>query len=609
VAAQAADGSRQVAGNDNRTPVGMLQARVLRISLELGEGDWHPEQDPGRVIRIYAFGESGRPLQDPGPLIRVPRGTLVQATVHSSLPEPVTVHGLADAGEFTVQPGATVEAKFKAENVGFRYYWAAKPGRALGGRTAIESQLTGVLAVDPSEASRTGGDDRIFVIGIAPDDPADPATGIYTINGKSWPYTERFDFKVGQPVHWRWVNASGSAHAMHLHGFYYRVNATGDGTREQLYDEGERPLVVTQHVDVGGTFDMSWTPERAGRWLFHCHMIGHMSPAVATGPASAHAYEPSRSEAAGMAGLVLGINVTAVGSPPVPTWKAERKLQLVIADRKEGAPHYALSLRDPSQAVAAAQPLPETQSVARLRGARATLIGPMIVLTRGQATEVEVLNQTQSPTAIHWHGIELESYYDGVAGWTGDAQQTTPAIQPGGSFVARMTPPRAGTFIYHTHWHDAGQLTNGLYGALIVVPPNQKFDEATDKVFVLSLGTFDPLGELLLVNGLPQPAPLRLKTGVKYRLRLINIAPNNVAMRASLRQAGVPVEWRAIAKDGADLPPSLAKMTTADTGITVGETYDFEYEASEPKELSLEVYLPGPKIRATQGLIFTRAAN
>ena len=91
-----------------------------------------------------------------------------------------------------------------------------------------------------------------------------------------------------------------------------------------------------------------------------------------------------------------------------------------------------------------------------------SLLGPPIVLTRGEMAEIEVKNQMSQPTSIHWHGIELESYYDGVAGWTGSGQQTTAAVAPGGSFVVRMTPPRAGTFIYHTHWHDETQVLNGV---------------------------------------------------------------------------------------------------------------------------------------------------
>jgi hypothetical protein len=64
------------------------------------------------------------------------------------------------------------------------------------------------------------------------------------------------------------------------------------------------------------------------------------------------------------------------------------------------------------------------------------------------------------------------------------------------------------------------------------------------------------------------------------------------------------LQWRIIAQDGADLPPATATMQTAELGITVGETYDFEYETSTPPELALEVYLPGPKLRVTQGVVF-----
>jgi hypothetical protein len=60
-----------------------------------------------------------------------------------------------------------------------------------------------------------------------------------------------------------------------------------------------------------------------------------------------------------------------------------------------------------------------------------------------------------------------------------------------------------------------------------------------------------------------------------------------------------------IAKDGVDMPVTLAKSKTADLPVSVGETYDFEYQAGALEELSFEVYLPGPKLRVTQGLVFT----
>ena len=101
-------------------------------------------------------------------------------------------------------------------------------------------------------------------------------------------------------------------------------------------------------------------------------------------------------------------------------------------------------------------------------------------MTRGEPTEITVVNHLDAPTTILWHGLELDSCYDGVAGG-GAGNQITPAIQPGASFVARFTPNPAGTFIYHTHAADPSQLSGGVYGALIVLEPRESLDtEPTD---------------------------------------------------------------------------------------------------------------------------------
>jgi FtsP/CotA-like multicopper oxidase with cupredoxin domain len=227
------------------------------------------------------------------------------------------------------------------------------------------------------------------------------------------------------------------------------------------------------------------------------------------------------------------------------------------------------------------------------------------VLTRGQPAEIEVVNSLKDPTAIQWHGIELESFYDGVPGFTGDSRQTTPPIAPGGSFVARMTPPRAGTFIYHTHWHDDRQIQNGVYGPLIVLEPGQKYDPDHDKVFLFSSTKFpDPFGLLLLINGNPEPWQIRLRAGEKYRFRLINITGDAVSMRVSLLEAGQPVQWNKVAKDGADLPAALAVAASAREVLTVGETRDFEYQSPSPAELQLEAMLPISGRRVVLALVF-----
>jgi FtsP/CotA-like multicopper oxidase with cupredoxin domain len=304
-------------------------------------------------------------------------------------------------------------------------------------------------------------------------------------------------------------------------------------------------------------------------------------------------------EALGMGQLVLGITVPEVSrTESGPAWHADRRLQLEISERV-GTPRYALRLRDDT-----ARPT----GSANTDSTRPGLIGPPIVLRRDQRVEIEVVNKLKDPTAIHWHGIELESYYDGVPGWTGAGTQITPPIAPGASFVARMAPPRAGTFIYHTHWHDPSQLTNGIYGPLIVLPPKAQFDPASDLAFVFSIGDFGTLRELALINGTPQSKTLQLQTGRKYRLRFINISTNNQGMQVSLRNANGPVEWLNIAKDGVDLPPDIQRTAKAQLTITVGETYDVEFSTATAQDLLLDLLLPAQKIHTTQTLSFAPAS-
>jgi len=603
VTAFPAESPRPIIANQNHTPAGILRDGVFTIQLEIGEGEWHPEAEDGIALSVYSFGETGHGLQNPGPLIRVPVGTQIHASLHNSLAVPITVRGLGDvsAGEAAVRvaPSALEQVAFTATTPGLYFYWGASEVDDLRLRHGIDSELTGAFVVDSPGAT---ANDEIFVIEMMSERPgASARQTLATINGKSWPYTQHFEYQVGQAIHWRWINASNEPHALHLHGFYFSIDALNRGGRIENYSGASRPMVVTQRIAQAETFDMSWSPERSGQWLFHCHMFQHMIPAIAPNvpglavraPAAAPDEHSTAHRVLGMGQLVLGVTVPAANpsTAEVP-WHAERKLQLVISERS-GAPRYAVQLRESSQDSPLSKP---------------GLIGPPIVLTRGQPVEIEVVNNLKQPTAIHWHGIELESYYDGVPGWSGSGTQISPAIAPGASFTARMAPPRAGTFIYHTHWHDQSQLTNGIYGPLIVLPPGEKFDAGSDLIFLFSIGEFSALQEMALINGTPQSKTLQLQPARKYRFRFINISTNNQGMQVSLLGAS-PLEWRVLAKDGVDLPPDTVRSTKAQLTVSVGETYDVEFSSSTAQDLLLDLLLPGQKIHTTQTLSFTPASR
>lgn len=160
-------------------------------------------------------------------------------------------------------------------------------------------------------------------------------------------------------------------------------------------------------------------------------------------------------------------------------------------------------------------------------------------------------------------------------------------IEPGGSFRVRFTPPRAGTFMYHAHLNDEMQVPGGLYGPLVVLEPGIKFDSVHDYIATLSRGGPGPINGPFLLNGSSEPPVLHWRIGQRYRLRLINIVAFDGGTFV-LQGAEGQLQWRAIAKDGADLPQEQALMQEARQIILPGEIYDFEYQPTVAGILRLE---------------------
>ena len=448
---------------------------------------WHPEGDAGPALRIEAFGEGDSPLAIPSPLIRVPEGTEIAASIDNGLVNPMRVHGLCDRSAdacppIDLAPGETRSVRFRSGPVGTYHYWATTTGMPLPFRAADDTQLSGAFIVDAAGARPDA--DRVFVITdwtaltrqqlaalVTLDDPGAAFLAQKTevkllVNGRSWPHTERLSYDLAEPVRWRLVNLSTQTHPMHLHGFHYEVDSLGDGRRDQAFPAGRKPVVVTQVMQPGSTMGMTWVPQRPGNWLFHCHLMTHVSPSLhvdgSARPGGAHG--AAHHEGAGMTGLVLGVTVrgheeqTSGGDETTP-WTT-RGIRLVMesqAGRFGDAPAYGFALDGERDPRSGGVPVP----------------GPTLVLRRGERVEITLVNRLPEATAIHWHGMELDSYYDGVHGWSGQGSRLSPLVEPGGSFVVRFTPPRAGTFMYHTHLHERRQLTSGLYGAMLVLRPRR----------------------------------------------------------------------------------------------------------------------------------------
>src|SRR5260370_30475792 len=126
-----------------------------------------------------------------------------------------------------------------------------------------------------------------------------------------------------------------------------------------------------------------------------------------------------------------------------------------------------------------------------------------------------------------------------------------------------------------------------LYGPLIVVEPGDRFDPAQDHIVVLSRGGPGVSEGPVLLNGTVKPPALHWRTGQRYRLRFINIAAFD-GIGVALRRSATQLQWRAVAKDGAESPPVPAVMQEGRQGPLPGEPLDFEYQPHDACHLPLE---------------------
>lgn len=77
--------------NDNETPAGTLEDGTLELDLEVHRGQWHPLGEDRSAVPALAFAEAGEAPRAPGPIIRFPEGTDVQATVTNTLDVPLEI--------------------------------------------------------------------------------------------------------------------------------------------------------------------------------------------------------------------------------------------------------------------------------------------------------------------------------------------------------------------------------------------------------------------------------------------------------------------------------------------------------------------------------------
>jgi FtsP/CotA-like multicopper oxidase with cupredoxin domain len=559
--------------NDNRIPAGTLSNKNLKLDLEVKWGDFRMETPDRPGLKLVAVGEVGKPATIPSPLVRIKKGTFIDATVHNTLKDStITLYGFQKRpysvrDSLFILPGETGKVSFEAGEAGTYLYWIKLGMGHKKGFFAEESeQLAGAFVIDPEEGP---AEDRIYVMNVFSSkhkqkDGEDLWLESLTINGLSWPFTERIEPEVGDILQWRVVNASNRNHPMHLHGFYFDVLERGNDQKTSFFEEEQIPEVVTETMRGRTTMQMRWEVMRPGNWLFHCHLSFHVTSDLRLPKADKLDPEGVIQH---MAGLVLGIKVKD-GASDLIEKGTPKNLNLYATQSSDEFSTFKFSEQNSDKTFTP---------------------GDLLVLKQYQATNITVKNTTDEDTSVHWHGLEIDSWADGVPDWSSSDGRSSPAIKPGNSFTYKLSTMRAGTFVYHSHLEDIKQLTQGLYGPMIIIGENELYHPELDHFYMMGWKNSNPgKPEDLDLNGWEVVPDQQAKIGETHRLRLINIAPaGNGWIRMTKDDKIIPI--KAIAKDGADFPLPQQIEVEVTPRLFVGETADYSFTPTEPGVYTLKV--------------------
>lgn len=205
--------------------------------------------------------------------------------------------------------------------------------------------------------------------------------------------------------------------------------------------------------------------------------------------------------------------------------------------------------------------------------------GPVIRATIGDRLRIEVTNNLDEPTSVHWHGLAVPNAMDGAGG------VTQPNIAPGETFTYRFQVTQAGTFFYHSHTAADRQVALGLSGALIVeggtepsvaadVPMMLQEWRITAEGNVPAMDYDGSLPNWFTLNGkaYPDTRVLTVKRGQRVRIRFVGAGQFAHPMHIH----GGP--FRIVATDG-NAVPRAAQLTKDTVLVAPGERYDVIWTA------------------------------
>ncbi len=186
--------------------------------------------------------------------------------------------------------------------------------------------------------------------------------------------------------------------------------------------------------------------------------------------------------------------------------------------------------------------------------------GPLLRVKQGQVVTIQVINETDRPDILHWHGLHIPSNVDGAM------EEGTPMVDGHSSRVYSFVAQPSGNRWYHTHTKAGRDLNrstySGEFGFLYIEPKNERgaYDQEQFLAFkewdaYLTAGegdsTMNAAYKHFSVNGhaLGFGEPIRVKQGDRVMFRMLNASATVLR-----RVAFAGHRFQVIAMDGNPLP-------------------------------------------------------
>ena len=241
------------------------------------------------------------------------------------------------------------------------------------------------------------------------------------------------------------------------------------------------------------------------------------------------------------------------------------------------------------------------EATVRMLAYNGSIPGPTLKVPQDSTVTVRVTNRGDLEATVHWHGLRLENRFDG----THDTQAPIPV---GETFTYEVRFPDPGAYWYHPHIREDYGQELGLYGNILVVPPESDYWPPVNRELLLTLddiliedGKLAPFsesetthvamgrfGNVMLVSGEPDLS-LTAKRGEVVRFYLTNTANTRVF--------------------NVTLPGARMKLVGADSGhyeheefveealLAPSERVVVDVLFEEPRELTLEHQTPDRSYR------------